>query len=467
VKKFFKMVLRFFMYVVAFILPIVALAAIGFRSTVGLASKPAQWAVIPEPGGASLLTKSFDPAKPTVAIVLGNDQTEITDFLIPYELFSASNAYNVYAVAPESKITTLMGGLEVMPDFSYGELDRLLGKSPDVVMIPAIPNTINQNNQPVLTWIKQQSEKGSFIFSICVGAETFAATGLLDGRTATTHWGDIGRIEQQYPAVNWVRGVRYVDGDTYMTSAGITSGIDAVLHYIAQHNGDAVAQAVSQKIHYPGYEYVNNPQVEQYSAVSVTPLDLMNILFHRDHPTDGVLLYDGIGELELASIFDTYAATYSTKLQSVSQTRQWITTKYGLQIVPRWDFKDIPTIARLIVPGSQARQLAAAQVSAWNSNGNVAQAVFLHADNPNDFAFDSPLQDLAHQENIATAILDAKRLEYRPGTLLTEGSGWPIWLTIRPLLLGLVSLAITIFISKRWRFRSLNRTGDVTVPSQV
>jgi AraC family transcriptional regulator, transcriptional activator FtrA len=464
-KKFFKIVLRIVIYVVAFILPIVGLAVIGYRSTVALASKPAHWAVIPEPNGASLVTKSFDPTKPTVAIVLGSDQTEITDFLIPYELFSASEAYNVYAVAPERKLTTLSGGLEVMPDFSYVQLDTLLGKSPDVVVIPALPKVTSPNNQPVLTWIKQQSEKGSLILSICVGAEAFAATGLLDGRTATTHWGDIGRIEQLYPAVNWVRGVRYVEGDNYMTSAGITSGIDAVLHYITKHNGESVAQAISQKIHYPSFAYVNNPQAEQYPAVSVTPLELINIVFHWDHPTDGVLLYDGVDELALASIFDTYAATYSTKLQSVSQSRRWITTQHGLQIVPRWDFKDVPSIARLIVPGSQAQQLAKIQVSAWESNGNIAPAVFLHADNPTGFAFDAPLQDLARQENISTAVLDAKRLEYRPGTLQTEGSGWPVWLTIRPLLLGLASLAITVFISTRRR--SLPRIGGVMVPAQV
>jgi putative intracellular protease/amidase len=466
-KKFFKNVLRIVMYILAFILPIVALAAVGFRSTVGLASKPTHWAVMREAEGASLITKSFDPAKPTVAIVLGDDQTEITDFLIPYELFSTTEAYNVYAVAPERKLTTLSGGLEVMPDFSYVELDKLLGKSPDVVVIPAVPKVTSPSNQPVLTWIKQQSEKGSFIFSICVGAEVFAATGLLDGRTATTHWGDIARIEQLYPAVNWVRGVRYVDGGTYMTSAGITSGIDAVLHYIAKHNGNDLAQAVSQKVHYPSFAYVNNPQVEQYPPVSVTPLEIMNILFHWDHPTDGVLLYDDIDELELASVFDTYAATYSTKLQSVSQTRRWITTRYGLQIVPRWDFENVPALTRLIVPGSQARQLATVEVNAWESNGNAAQAVLLHADNPDGFAFDAPLQDLAHQENIATAILDAKRLEYRPGTLLTEGSGWPVWLTIRPLLLGLASLAITVFISKRWHRRSATLVGGVVVPAQV
>jgi AraC family transcriptional regulator, transcriptional activator FtrA len=463
-KKAFKTVGRIVLYGLAFILPITALAVIGYQSTVGLASKPAHWADMPKAEGSSLLTKKYDPTKPTVAIVLGSDQTEITDFLIPYKLFSASDAYNVYAVAPERKLTTLSGGLDVMPDFSYSELDTLLGKSPDVVMIPAIPHVTSPKNQPVITWIKQQSGKGSFIFSICVGAETFAATGLLDGRTATTHWGDIARIEQAYPAVNWVRGVRYVDGDTYMTSAGITSGIDAVLHYITKHNGENVAQAISQKMHYPSFAYVNHPQVEQYPAVSVTPLELMNILFHWDHPTAGVLLYDGVDELALASIFDTYAATYSTKLQSVSQTRRFITTENGLQIVPRWDFKDVPTIARIIVPGSQAHQLATAQVSAWNSNGNAAQAVFLHGDNPDGFAFDAPLQDLARQENISTAILDAKRLEYRPGTLQPEGSGWPVWLAIRPLLFGLASLAITVFISNRRR--SLPRVAGVTVQAQ-
>jgi len=146
-KKFFKVVLKIVVYILAFILPIVALAAIGYRSTVGLASKPAHWAVVPEADGAGLPTKNFDPTKPTVAIVLGNDQTEITDFLIPYELFSASEAYNVYAVAPERKLTTLSGGLEVMPDFSYAELDALLGKSPDVVMIPAMPKVTSPNNR--------------------------------------------------------------------------------------------------------------------------------------------------------------------------------------------------------------------------------------------------------------------------------------------------------------------------------
>ena len=71
------------------------------------------------------------------------------------------------------------------------------------------------------------------------------------------------------------------------------------------------------------------------------------------------------------------------------------------------------------------------------------------------------------QQGFHRPLLNAQRLEYRPGTLQMEGSRWPVWLAIRPLLLGLASLAITVFISNRWRHRSLPRVGGVTVPAQI
>lgn len=264
--KVLRVIVRTGIYALAFTLPIVVLAGIGLYSTLQLTLPKPTALTIPATGVTARETKSFDPAKPTVAIVLGRDRTESTDFLIPYALFSATGAYNVYAVAPDRTMTSLEGGLEVLPDFSYAELATLLGQAPAIVVMPAFPDVTSPSNQPVLTWIKQQAAQGSFLFSICVGAEVFAATGLLDGRTATTHWGDIDRIEQAYPAVHWVRGVRYVDGGNYMTSAGITSGMDAVLHYIAQHNGADVAQAVAQQLHYPSYAFVDQPKVSQESA---------------------------------------------------------------------------------------------------------------------------------------------------------------------------------------------------------
>jgi hypothetical protein len=255
-----------------------------------------------------------------------------------------------------------------------------------------------------------------------------------------------------------------VEGDNYMTSAGITSGIDAVLRYIAQHNGDGLARSVAQKMHYPSYAFVNQPRVQQESAgVALTLVGLINIAFHPSHPTAGVLLYDGVGELELASAYDTYAASYTTRLRSVSQSRQFVTTRHGLQLVPRWGFSDVPAMDRLIVPGGQARQLAAAAIGDWQRNSRSAQVFYLHADNPDGFAFDAPLLDLARQENIPTAVLAAKRLEYRPGTIQTEGSRWPLLLTMYPLLVGSAGVAVTLAIRRSWRRRISSRS--VLAPS--
>jgi putative intracellular protease/amidase len=444
---FVKSLLRIVGYCLAFIVPVIAAAAYGYVSTMSLTLP------LPTPLAASARDtplKSYDPAKPTVAIVLGRRGTESTDFLIPYELFSRADAYNVYAVAPERTMTSLSGGLEVVPDYTYAELAALLGHAPEVVVIPAIPNPTSAENAPVLTWIKQQAAGGAYIFSICVGAETFAATGLLDGRTATTHWGDdINRIEQAYPSVTWVRGVRYVDGGDYMTSAGITSGMDAVLHYLAEHNGVNAARTIAEAIHYPSYAFVDHPQVEQESAdLSLNAVGLINILFHWEHPVAGVLLYDGIGELDLTAAYDTYGASYTTKLISVATTRRLITTQHGLQLAPRWGYADLPAVERLMVPGAQARTTAAADLSAWVATGNAAPVFYLHADAPNAFAFDAPLRDLAQQENIPTAVLDAKRLEYRPGTVQTDGADWPVWLAVWPLLLGLAGLTLALGLGR-------------------
>lgn len=56
----------------------------------------------------------YDPNKPTVAVLLGNESTYGSDFMIPYELFSRTRAFNVYAVASDNRVKTLTGGLDVV-----------------------------------------------------------------------------------------------------------------------------------------------------------------------------------------------------------------------------------------------------------------------------------------------------------------------------------------------------------------
>ncbi|WP_134703219.1 hypothetical protein [Ammoniphilus sp. YIM 78166] len=67
-----------------------------------------------------------DPAKPTVTVVLGSEVTEGLDFTIPYEIFSRTGAFNVYAVAEDTQVKSLTRGLDVILHYSFREMDELL-----------------------------------------------------------------------------------------------------------------------------------------------------------------------------------------------------------------------------------------------------------------------------------------------------------------------------------------------------
>jgi transcriptional regulator GlxA family with amidase domain len=84
--------------------------------------------------------------------------------------------------------------------------------------------------------------------SVCSGAYVLAATGLLDGRRATTHWNRSANFARRFPAVKLEPDRIFVrDGDVW-TSAGITAGIDLALAMIAEDLGEAIARATAQQL---------------------------------------------------------------------------------------------------------------------------------------------------------------------------------------------------------------------------
>ncbi|ELP67057.1 GlxA family transcriptional regulator [Streptomyces turgidiscabies] len=82
---------------------------------------------------------------------------------------------------------------------------------------------------------------GTRIASICVGAFLFAATGLLDGLRATTHWIAAQDLADLYPKVTVDPNVLYVDNGQFLTSAGAAAAMDMCLHMIRDDHGSAVA----------------------------------------------------------------------------------------------------------------------------------------------------------------------------------------------------------------------------------
>ncbi|WP_053388028.1 GlxA family transcriptional regulator [Leucobacter japonicus] len=91
-------------------------------------------------------------------------------------------------------------------------------------------------------------ERGAILAAISTGAFALAATGLLDGRRATTHWHYARRLAEQFPEVRVDERVLFVDEGSVLTSAGAASGIDLCLHLLRRDAGMAVANHAARRL---------------------------------------------------------------------------------------------------------------------------------------------------------------------------------------------------------------------------
>src|SRR5688500_385067 len=423
---------RFSIYAVATLALPAAAVVWGLRSLeerdhpeVPTAMDAAAVATVPRP--------AIDPAKPTVVVLLGADLTEITDALGPYEMFARARRYNVVTAAPRRQPTLFTGGIRILPHYSLAELDETLGRAADIVVIPNLPNADAPMNRPVIDWIRHQAAAGSLIHSWCKGAMALAETGLLDGHTATAHWGDITTLEKRYPRVKWVRGVRCIERGQCVMSAGITSGIDASLRVLIRVAGDSVARRVAREIRYPNYHFALDPRVEQYS---LRPADLVlvaNAAFRLNRPLMGVAMYDGVGEFDLSTVCEAHVHTRSVRVDTVAETEAPIVTAHGLTVFPSVALA--PTdernsgrarkLHRLIVPGPEAPERSAALAAAAAAVAPKVRPEYIHAARPSRFGLEPVIEDLARTADVPTARFALKRMEFRSASIRFQGPTAP------------------------------------------
>src|SRR6266480_2720553 len=121
----------------------------------------------------------------------------------------------------------------------------------DTVIVPACADIQDEPPAALLTALRAARDRGARIASICTGAFTLAAAGLLDGRPATTHWMHAAELAERYPNVRVDPKVLYVDDGNILTSAGTAAGIDLMLHIVRLDHGAEVANAVARRMVVP------------------------------------------------------------------------------------------------------------------------------------------------------------------------------------------------------------------------
>jgi putative intracellular protease/amidase len=468
-----QFLVRAVVYLLAFLVPPVLISVVGMKAV-----ESARYEGPPD--AATVQARELpapprhDPDKPTAVVLLGNRGSEVADVLAPYEVFSESGTFNVYAAAPERDAVTLSGGLEVLPQLSFAELDRRLGgEDPDVIVVPAMPDVGSAEHHPVAEWLGEHAEGSGTVVSVCNGAEVLADAGLLDGRRATANWANIAEWERRYPDTEWVRGLRYVEDGSVVTAAGVTSGIGATLHVIRRYVGEEAATGLAQKISYLDQRLGDEPRIQAHRlTANDRALYVLNVAYGWGRPRIGVILEKGVSEIELASVLDVYPGpvlTANTTTLTLEGPRSPVRSEHGFFFVPRSDLARAPGLDRVFVPGRAAPLVTDPSVRSWAREEGL-KLEFIHADAPAGFPCDATLPDLAAHENAPVARFTARLLEYPIGHLGLAGGGWPFAPLLRPLAAGLLGLALAVLVdrllgpaTKRFR-RSSEGTGASAKP---
>lgn len=119
-------------------------------------------------------------------------------------------------------------------------------------------------NAELLGYLKHQASASGRLASICSGTFLYAAAGLLQGKTVTTHWKRSNDFRRRFPEVHLEADRIYINDGNFWSSAGITAGIDLALALIASDLGEQIARQVARQL----VVYYRRPGGQsQYSAL--------------------------------------------------------------------------------------------------------------------------------------------------------------------------------------------------------
>jgi len=439
---------------------LVALAVPGAVAAAGIAGARGEVYTAREPGAPSapvddVAAPTHDPGKPTAVILLGSEGANAADVLAPYEVLAATGAFNLYTVAPQRQPVPLTGNLDLVPDLSLGQLDQRLPTGPEVIVVPQLSEVASglpPSVAPVIAWLQRQRAQGDpLLVSVCVGAEVPAEAGLLDARPATSHWLGLIGLRRSYPQVGWQDGVTYVDDGDLITTAGVLSGVDGALRVVERMIGPAAAAKAARAVAWPAYHPGGPAAIRQSRPAPADVVGLLSAGYRWDRPSTGVLLTDGVGEIELASAFRPYTElSYLARPVAMTTDGRPVRSRHGLTFVPRADLASAaPGLDRLVVPGADA---ARRTVADGLSLPERLTPRYLH-DQPG-FAFDAAVGDIARTQDVATARWVAKTLQYPTTSPKLSGPAWPWALTLRPILLAAAAVATVLGIQIVRRRRS-------------
>ena len=189
------------------------------------------------------------PNTPGLVAILAYDGLCTFEFGIAVEIFGLTRPefdfpwYQHQIVAVDDGPMRAMGGIQVLADGGMPLLETAR-----TIIVPGWRDRQAPVPEALLVALRLAHARGARLLSICSGVFVLAATGLLDGHRATTHWRYTSELAERFPNILVDPDVLYVDSGQLITSAGSAAGIDACLHLVARDFGTQVANSVARRL---------------------------------------------------------------------------------------------------------------------------------------------------------------------------------------------------------------------------
>lgn len=268
--------------------------------------------------------------RPLVAIVGINDATETTDYVMSYGVLRRADVADVVALATKPGRVKLFPALQVEPQATIADFDAQHPDGADYVIVPAM----SRDDDPVaLDWIRAQAAKGAMAIGVCAGAKVVAASGLLDGKRATTHWYYLKDLRSKHPTVRYVADRRIVVDGRVATTTGISASMPMALTLVEAIAGRDKAEALARSLGRDAWDESHDSGAFALTRPFATTV-LRNALQPWTHEQFGLPLQAGVDEVSLALVADAWSRTYRSRASTFAPSGEPQTSRNGLRIIP-------------------------------------------------------------------------------------------------------------------------------------
>ena len=228
-----------------------SLTAVGSLALPGAASATldaSKESTLPSP-----LTPPSNASVPVAFLI--SEGAVVIDFCGPWEVFQRVSipdrkydAFSLYTVAESAAPIHTSGGMEITPKYTIAN-----APPPKIIVIPAQ----SPASEATKAWIRNATKSTDVTMSVCTGAFVLASTGLLNGKSATTHHGAYVDFAMQYPDIHVERGARFVEVGNLATAGGLTSGMDLAFRVVERYFGRDIASQTASMLEYQGQGWLN------------------------------------------------------------------------------------------------------------------------------------------------------------------------------------------------------------------